>query len=141
MSDTIVEIEGVNYRIGRLGVFDQLHVSRRLAPLLGGLAEAVKDTPDRTPQNGDKDSQIDFAQVAKAFASMSDDDVDYIVHRCLSVCQRSVKPDGWASVQSKSGKLMYEDLTLTSLMGLSINVIQENLSDFFSTKPPTTDAK
>ena len=121
MSD-IVEVGGQKYRIGRIDARKQFHVARRLAPLLAGMGSVA-------------DKNAGFAAflgpLTDALSGMSDEDVDYVLDACLSVCQR-LQPNGQgAPIVSRGGGLMFEDIDMGQMIRLAVKVIQENLGGFF----------
>lgn len=144
-----VTIKGAEYKIRKLTPFQQFHVARRLAPALwalGGAAatvvkaaeqvqngKAVEDVPADDPTNG---MLTAFGPVAEAFASMSDADSEYILSTCLSVVLRK-QGSGWAEVAPKGaqGHLAFEDITLPTMIELALEVIKENLGNFFDVLP------
>lgn len=150
----IAKLEGIDYQIGTLDVITQFQVARRLMPVLAILGESVRDGIDNArkvlrPELGerldDKMLNIKLGPLARALADMSDDDTNYILGACLEVCSRKVEPQGWAPVivagSSLNGgkpRLMYPDIKLTTLMGLMVHTIQENLGDFFTTERPSS---
>jgi hypothetical protein len=151
--DRIVKLGDNNYKIGRLDTFTQFHIARRLAPLLANLGAAMKDAApmleDKFKQQESKGTESDEASaaalsvavgpIADTLSKMSDDDVDYILHKCLAVCQREIAPNRFAPVQLRNGtRLMFEDIDMPVLLGLTINTIQDNLSSFFPTGQQTS---
>jgi hypothetical protein len=56
---------------------------------------------------------------------MSDEDVDYVLKKCLTVCQKH-NGSNWAPLM-RNGNLMFDDLDLATLMQLSMEVVQDNL--------------
>jgi hypothetical protein len=122
MSDT-VEVGGQTYRIGRIDARKQFHVARRLAPLLAGLGEAsFKD---------DGDGMAKFlGPLTEALSHMSDEDVDYVLDVCLSVCQR-VQANGQGAPIMSRGGMMFNDIDMGQMVQLTVKVIQENMSGFF----------
>ena len=83
------EINGQIYQSGKMDAFKQFHVSRRLAPVFGGLASSASKEAG------------DFSQflqpIAEAVAQMPDTDCDYVLQACLSVANRQ-HGKGWAPV-------------------------------------------
>lgn len=129
-----VEITSNTYRIGRLNAFAQFHIARRIAPLLQSLGTAVMDLPRGGA--GDDDTMKSLGPIAEALAKMSDEDCNYVLHACLSVCQRKQQGGQWARVQAPNGAgLMFEDIGLAELMQIALATIQENLSNFFPAAP------
>ena len=103
------------FTTGKLDAFKQLHVARRLMPVLtqmsGGLADSLP-------------------KMAEALATMSDSDVDYIIGACLKVT-RLHQPSGLAPLVNGHGQLMFQDLELDALIQIASAVIRENLGGFF----------
>ena len=129
-----VEFQGVQYRIGTLDCFKQFHVTRRLAPLLAGLAKASEQVPPAVKESEDGAArwfESIAGPMAEAFANLSDETADYIIQTCLGVVQRDAGKGTWAPLL-RNKRLMYEDLDMTTMVGLTIAVIQENLAGFFS---------
>ena len=144
-----VTIKGAEYKIRKLTPFQQFHVARRLAPALWALGAAaaevvktaenvqnaapVEDAPEGDQTNG---MLTAFGPVAKAFASMSDADSEYILGTCLSVVLRK-SGSGWAEVAPKGsqGHLAFDDITLPTMIELALEVIKENLGSFFDVLP------
>jgi hypothetical protein len=117
------EINGQAYRCGKMDAFKQFHVSRRLAPVFGGLASsASKDNADFSQ----------FLQpIAEAVAHMLDADCDYVLQACLGVTQRK-QESGWANVYNVQTKaLMFSDVDLAVMLQITAKVIQDNLGGFF----------
>lgn len=156
-----IEIDGVQYRIGRLPAKQQFNVVRRLIPVLaaGGPAIAawVRDNPaplpspdglpdDVTPANGTSGLPFDvekafsaFGPLATAIGEMSDEASDYVIGSCLSVCQTN-QNGAWARLAQSNGTLMFQDLGMATMLKLVMTVIQENMSDFLGALPGSSAA-
>lgn len=139
-------ISGHNYQIGRLDAFRQFHVARRLAPAIWvlGLAGAKADTFANADAEDSKVLGIlgeSIVGIANVISAMSNDDAEYVLRTCLSVCTREQTganggTTGWARVQAPNGAMMFEDMNnMTVMLQLVFAVIKENLSDFFSALP------
>ncbi|WCM21358.1 hypothetical protein NDK50_07895 [Paraburkholderia bryophila] len=123
MNDT-VEVGGHQYRIGRIDARKQFHVARRLAPLLAGLgASSFKD-------GGDGFAKF-LGPLTDALSRMTDEDVDYVLDVCLSVCQRVQANGQGAPVVARGGGLMFDDIDMGQMVQLTVKVIQENMQGFF----------
>lgn len=129
-----VTINNQVYRIGRLDAFKQLHVTRRVLPILGplGLFSMVKE--------GAADIfDILAGPFIHEMSEMKDENLNYVIDTCLAVCERKQMNGGlevWGPVVAKgttaSGNgLMFNDLQGSNLLQLTWEVLQENLSDFF----------
>ncbi|QHM71276.1 phage tail assembly chaperone [Mixta intestinalis] len=119
-----IELKGNIYRAGKLSVFDQLKVSRKLLPVLGGMVGELKKL-----QAGQADIETLLPVIADTVAGMSDSDCDAIIHPCLSVVSRQ-NGKTWAPV-FRSGELMFDDIDLMTMLQLVARVIGESLGNFF----------
>jgi hypothetical protein len=130
------------YLIGKMPARTQLHVMRRLAPILTNLAPMMGALQAMTPKEGDAAVPQDalvvaVAPVANALAGMPDTEVDYILNCCMSVVAR-VQPGlpSGAPVLARDGvTFMFADLTMDDLFKLTIAAVQENLGNFFDMLP------
>lgn len=125
--DEPVTIAGADYRIGKLDARKQLHVARRVMPIMGALVGLMQ-------AQGQITVTAALPAMAEQIAAMPDADVDYVVGNCLAVCQRrnDVHGGGWGAVQASNGKLMFDDIGLPEMLQLVAAVIQENLGSFFA---------
>jgi hypothetical protein len=115
------EHEGATYRVGRMNVFDQWNVARRLMPILASL-------PSKAEANGDALTPL-FQAIGKA----TDDDSNYILHKCLAVVSRKDSGGNWVRVMATGGNaLMFEDINMFIMIRLTVAVIKENMGDFFT---------
>lgn len=128
---TTVEIGSEHYSIGKLPALKQFHVMRRIAPLLESM-------------QGDTGTAEDafIGKVLAAVGKMSDEDTDYVVGTCLSVCSRQVGTQQ-APVASGSGatfRLMFEDMDMATMIRLTIECIKVNIGSFFGALPDGASA-
>lgn len=126
------------YVTGRLDAFKQLHVSRKLAPLvmaLQGSLGGLKPEDFEIAKENDDAAVALFANSAnpmvEAFSKMPNEDVDYIVGACLDVCQARDPTAGALSPVRVAGKMMFDDVDMAVVMRLTFAVVKENLGDFF----------
>lgn len=125
-----VEVGGHQYAIGRIDARKQFHIARRIAPLLAGLGSSAF----KKGENADGFAKF-LGPIADALSKMSDEDVDYVLDVCLSVCQR-VQPNGQgAPIMSRAGGMMFNDIDMPQMVQLAVKVIQENMSGFFPGAP------
>ena len=110
---------------GKLDAFSQLHVARKLGPAIP-IVEGLIGV-----RNADKDKSI---LTVLMLSHISDADTDFVMRKCLSLVYRkqgeTSKP---AKVQAQDGSLMFDDITLSEMLQLTVTVIEENLGDFFRT--------
>ncbi|MEA1228765.1 hypothetical protein ODQ17_05260 [Acinetobacter sp. IRS14] len=133
-----MEINGIEYTIGRLNAVDQFHVSRKVAPIVpklmpiiaevakGDLAKAI-DSIDGGKRGDLTDLQPladSLSPLMEAFAQMPDEDVNYIIFKCLSVAKRG------GAVVCRNNTIMFDDIDMTQLLPLVIATIRVNLGNF-----------
>jgi hypothetical protein len=139
---TEIQIAERTYRIGRMNPRTALHVARRIAPVVLGLAELAPLMERMTPllrvTEGETPPSVSIAEMVEmarpmslAVAEMPEADFDYLVDHCLAVVHvRRGGDTGWAPLMV-NGSLMFEDLTPIEMGRLVWEVIQENLRNFF----------
>lgn len=117
------------YKVGKLNVFQQLHVAKRLTPLLAGALPAWLAVAGG--QQADVSAMASaLLPLADAIARLSDEDLDYVVRECLLAVERK-HAAGWARVRLENGPIMFDDLDLLALLQLTKEVVQSNLGNFF----------
>ncbi|MGH3056399.1 MAG: phage tail assembly chaperone [Gaiellaceae bacterium] len=118
------------FEIGDLDVIKAFHVARRVAPIqvaIGmSVAELVRSTQD---VSDDMVGEKMMASGMEVVSKMSDEDVDYVIHTCLTVVKKKVG-DRWAMMQV-GGKLMFKDTSMQTMVRLVIETIRGNVQDFF----------
>lgn len=124
-----LEVKGNNYRIGTLNAMQQFHLTRRLLPLFAVMGISIAQL-----RSGVKMDITDFAPilepVSKIMAEMSDQDSNYIILTCLSVVHREGKPGKWAPTVTESGLFMFQDMDMTVMLRLVVEVLRDNLGNF-----------
>lgn len=128
-----ITIGSATYRIGKMDTFTQFHLARKLAPILLGLGQAALGNIVSTTEA--KPTQEEWAlkalePILATLGRMDKTDVDYILNTCLSVVYRLQDGPRWAPVQQQ-GALMFQDISLPTLMRLVTETVKENLSGFF----------
>ena len=120
---TTVMFQDKEYLIGTINAFTQLHLVKRLAPVMGAL-KTLSDAYDE-----DNPDAI-LEPLGRAVGVLPDDDLDYIVNACLDAVQMRQAGGAWARMRT-GGALMFEPDLLT-LLFLTFQVVKANLSTFFS---------
>lgn len=118
-----VTFQDKEYLIGAINAFTQLHLVKRLAPVMGALKTLADAYDEENP-----DAILE--PLGRTVGSLPDDDLDYIVNTCLDAVQVRQTGGGWARMRS-GGVLMFEPDLLT-LLFLTFQVVKANLSTFFS---------
>lgn len=154
-----MEINGIEYTIGRLNAVDQFHVSRKIAPIVPKLmpiiaevakgdltkaiaaieaneekikkaevsseVEKITQEPEAIPDLDDLTPLADaFSPLMEVFASMPEEDVNFIIYKCLSVVKRG------GAVVCRNNSIMFDNLGMTELLPLVIATIRINLGNF-----------
>jgi hypothetical protein len=128
------EIGGQRYRAEKLDAFKQLHVSRKIAPIIpkllpmfqkfAGSKDALKDDLDGLAEA--------FEPLAQALAEMPDADCEHVFAACLGVVSRN-QQGNWATIWSQSAKsLMFDDIDLGQMTQIAVKVIWDSLGPFIS---------
>lgn len=144
------------YSVGKLDVFRQFHVARKLAPAVWALARSAGNVlreamPEGTPMSlenvvkglkGLDDGALMGAVIESAgplvdvLAHMSNDDAQYVIDQCLSVVQRKVGDTGWQAAYVEGAGFMFHDLQLPEMLQLVVATIRHNVGNF--THAPAT---
>ncbi|MCG7221219.1 MULTISPECIES: phage tail assembly chaperone [Acinetobacter] len=134
----LITIGEHDYTIGRLNALDQFHVSRKIAPIVPTLmpiisevAKADLDAIIDSIKEGNNDDLDDLEPLAQAleplmdaFSKMPEEDVNYIIHKCLSVVKRG------SSVVCRGQSIMFDDLDMVQILPLVVAVIRVSLGNF-----------
>ena len=134
----IIPIGGHDYTIGRLNALDQLHVSRKIAPIVPNimpiLTEVAKGDLEKVIESIEADENAELAGLEplakalepfmEAIAKMPEDDVNYVIYKCLSVVKRN------GAVVCRGESIMFDDLDMNHLLPLTVAVIRTNLGNF-----------
>lgn len=148
-SVTTFEVGDLSFQSGRLSVFDQMVVAKRLMPVLKnivtpeiiGLAMSAQTTPveaEGTQSDDASKVKIDVASilpaVADAIYSLSDADLQVIIKTTLSVVSRRNQGGAYSQLLV-NGVFMFDDLSLSQTLQVAWKVIESHLGDFFTTAP------
>lgn len=145
MNTTEVTIDGIQYRIGALSALEQFHILRRLAPLLAhvrtmtatlDVVRRVKAMQAEGQESAQEEQTAEtfaaiLAPIMETAATMPQENVDYIILRCLQVCQREVG-DRWGPLVAADGlSFMYADMTMSTMLALVKETVTHNMGNFF----------
>ena len=109
---------------GKLDVFTQLSLARKLAPAIPLVDVQLK------MENKDKPKSI---LVVMMLSQINDSDSDYIVKKSLSLVLRKQMDGSFAKLQAANGSMMFDDVTMDEILELVSWVVEDNLGDFFRT--------
>ncbi|HBE9078572.1 phage tail assembly chaperone [Serratia fonticola] len=124
------EIKGQKYRSNKLGVFDQLKVSRKLLPVLSGLLGEMKIFKQLKTGQITIDDALKTALpvVAQTLSDMSEEDSNAILHPCLAVVLRQ-QGTGYVAIFA-NGQLMFDDIDLMGMLHIAAMVVGDSLGNF-----------
>jgi len=129
---TELQINGINYRIGKLDAMRQFHLSRRIAPIIPTLIPIfltiAKNGSITKDLGGLSELLVPFTN---SLSNLSDESSEYVIATCLSVVQRNTTTNNWANVWSAQAKAcMFDDMGLNDIIKLVVEVIKDNLGSF-----------
>nr|WP_318381254.1 hypothetical protein [uncultured Enterobacter sp.] len=120
-------LQGNDYRAGKLSVFEQLNVSRKLLPVLAGLVKDLREHPAGTAM------ETLLPNIASAVSALHDDDVNAILLPCLSVVSRK-HMKSWVPV-CVEGDMRFDDIDLLVMLQLVARVVADSLGNFLPDVP------
>lgn len=123
----------------KLDAFSQMHITRRLSPLVGGIVRLAELDFSKLDIRKDADGALagvsfegDAASfvtpLTDALASLKDEDVEYICNKCLAVTSYRQK-GSWVPLM-QGEQLMFPDFGMIEILGIAVNVLTENLLNF-----------
>lgn len=136
--DRDFEIGARKFKLNKLDAFEQMHVVRRLAPILGDLlplaVKAQKDLKGKTVDDMSEKDLEAFAPILTGFSKLSDQDFDRVIVSLCS-CVEISSGAGWARVATKNAGMMFQDLEMGELLQIAGRSLMFNLAGFFATLP------
>lgn len=122
------------YRAGKLDAFKQLHLSRKVAPIIPTLIPVfvkLSASQSGNPLSGDLSGMAGLlGPFAEGLAGMPDEDAEYVLSTCLAVVQRK-QGTAWAPVWSeRSNVCMFDDMDLGAMIQIASRVIRDSLGPF-----------
>lgn len=129
-----ITIKDQQYRIGKLSVFEQLKVSRKLLPVLAVLVSDFRNVQAKlTAKDNEGALESILPKIADAVSGLSDDDVDAILFPCLQVVARQ-HGKGWVPV-CQQGNMAFDDIDLFVMLQLVARVVADSLGNFLQELP------
>ena len=153
----ILKINDAEYRTDILVLREQLHVARRLHPIVGAIKESLMrgslfmlkfGQKEASDQDKPEEVTLKFEEFLNeldaiepfttALGKMSDEDADYIMNKCLAKAYRINRNPatgeivGLHPVVDINGRMMYDDIKLDVALQLVWSVASESLGNFTS---------
>jgi hypothetical protein len=131
-----IEYNGKQYSFTKLDAFTQLHVARRIAPILTSLGTSISDMVSAGKQlSGDDQMMMMVGKATEVVARMTDDDVNYVIKACMNVTRRQAEDGRWTKVLQGSQLMFDSDMDMQVLLRLTVEVIKVNMGGFFPMLP------
>lgn len=139
MNTSSVDINGEIYQLSKLSPMDQFHVVRRLAPVMAGVGDLISKVVG-VVSSGSKEEIEDLfngalGPLSEAISGMKDDDVTYIVKKCLERCLRMDRTSGRGAPILVAGVpevvFMFSDINGVVMLRLVVETIKAEISSFF----------
>jgi hypothetical protein len=117
------------YRARKMTTFQQMHVLKRIGPIIGPMLAVQESSADPVGQ---------VSRFLEALSQMKDEDVDFVIATVAGVVQRQQAGNGsgpiWSDIFNARGKIfMFEDLdNLPTVLEITGKVLQDNLGGFLS---------
>ena len=125
------EVNGQKYRASKLSAMDQLHVSRKLGPLVPQILPAAIKVKESGMDDLSALATM-FTPFTTAVAQMSKADCDELFATVLGVVQR-YQNGAWAHVWNAASKSpMFEDIELMEMFQIAGKVVQDSLGGFIN---------
>lgn len=118
--------------IGQLPPKTAFHIARRLAPFIGALRKLLPYALSERRFDAEQlEDIVDIVEpVAGILAEMRDEEANYILDHCLGVVQVRLPEGRGLAPLMVGGTLMYENLSMPTMVRLTWEVIQANLAGF-----------
>lgn len=132
-TEVVFQHEGDTYTIGVVDAFEQFHLFRRMTPLISSMGvEMFKIMSGQTDvaKLGKAAWIMAAAPIMDQLAVMPQEDVNYLLVNTLKVVKKK-QGDSFAPMLSSTGKLMYQDTEMATVLRLVMEVLRHNLGDFF----------
>lgn len=142
----MIEINDNTYQINKLSLFDQIHIARKIAPVMSGLGQTItliqKQIEEmREEEAGGEDifSRIIWdssGPITEALSKMPEDDTNFVIKKCLAVVTRLDKSSGrYSKILASNGTPMFDDIDMMTTIRLVWEVVQDNLGNFSLSRP------
>jgi hypothetical protein len=119
---------GIEYRIGALNAFQQLHIVRKISPLVKSLVPAFAAMDKDRVSVEDVIEHLD--PITRELSTLDDSTVEYVLNTALSVVQRN-QDGNWHPVWSADARaFMYDDMDMALGLKLTYDVVQDQLGPF-----------
>ncbi len=121
------ELNGNQYRTAKLGVFEQLRVSRKLLPVMAGVLGELK--------SGESSFEAVLPKIAQSISDLSDEDCNAILYPCLAAASLQ-HGKNWAPVFDRvTSVINFDDLDMMDILQIVGKVVGDSLGNFLQGIP------
>ena len=124
---TTIDLGSNTYQIGTLSAMKQFHIMRRLAPMLATVGAGFASLKEA---KGTEDFLPFLGPLSEVLAEMSDEQAEYIIKTCMEVVSRK-QGDAYQRMITQ-GQFVFQDLSMTEMIRLTVEVVKANMQGFFS---------
>lgn len=125
------EVGGHKYTSVKMDVFDQLHVLRKLGPMLARIGPAFIANTSTLANPMDILNGAEIGPAIEALSTMPEADCNYVIEKCLAVTKRFQPPSSWVTIFNvQARRLQFEDINLQSMLQITMRVLADNLANF-----------
>lgn len=136
--DRDFNLGGRDFKLSKIDPFKQLHIVRRIAPMMGDLVPAFQKVGGLKGE-ASQEKQLEMigqflTPLLTGFSKMTDEDTETVLLGLLSAVEMKQQAGNWAKIAN--GKLlMIQDLELGTMVNLAARAFMFNLSSFTSAFP------
>lgn len=143
MDNTFI-LGGVEFKVRKVNPFKQLHIARRIAPILGELLPVMKKSGalkggmkaiENLPE-AEKLSMVGefLSPILMGTSKLSDADTEFVLLGLLEAVERK-QPQGNYAKLVNDNMLMFQDMELGTMINLAGRAFMFNLAGFFGVLP------
>ena len=130
-------VDGKHYITDKMNAIQQLHIAKRGAACLGALRGLLLNHAEEKELSAPEAAGL----LASLLSMIPDEDLDFIIFRCLEKTRINMGHDtGWAELTA-SGRLMFEDMELDTVIKICTEVLRFNFMRFFDMLRPNSAAQ
>lgn len=142
--DKNFEFGGRKFQLCKIDAFKQLHIVRRVAPMLNDMLPAITASGvlkggvkeiETLPEEQKLDLIAKFiSPIMMGLSKLTDADTEVVMHGLLEAVEVQQPTGNWAKVSSNK-MLMIQDMELPMLINIAGRAFMFNISRFFSALP------
>lgn len=128
------QLGGRDFKLNKIDAFKQFHILRRITPILGELAPALKDVKKLSESASEREKLDMLGQLAApimdGLSKLTDADSELVLFGLLASVEMKGLQGAWGKVAT-TNMLLVQDLELPQLLHIAGKAFVYNLSGFF----------